>query len=59
MIVVGVNYRVGFLGFLHVSDQETNFGLVDQRNALEWVARHVHGFGGNPVGLGVLVFWGG
>lgn len=53
MIVVTFNYRVGPYGFL--SGQELlynggslNNGLKDQRKALEWVQKHIAGFGGNP-----------
>lgn len=54
--VVGVNYRLGRLGFLaHPGlSAETgyggsgNYGLMDQIAALEWVRRNIGAFGGDP-----------
>jgi para-nitrobenzyl esterase len=54
--VVGINYRLGYLGFLahpalsaadpnHVSG---NYGLLDQQAAFAWVRRNIANFGGNP-----------
>lgn len=57
VVIVNVNYRLGPLGFLsHPSlDGEDpkhpvsgNFGLMDQRLALEWVQRNAEAFGGDP-----------
>jgi para-nitrobenzyl esterase len=55
-IVVTVNYRVGIFGFLAatgLSDTSStkasgNYGLEDQRAALEWVQRNIAAFGGDP-----------
>lgn len=57
VIVVTLNYRVGPLGFLasreltvfNKSNDEPvgNYGLHDQRQALEWISRHISGFGGD------------
>mmetsp|Transcript_44651 Transcript_44651/g.74203 ORF Transcript_44651/g.74203 Transcript_44651/m.74203 type:complete len:604 (+) Transcript_44651:72-1883(+) len=50
VVVVTVNYRVGALGFL-VSIEDGllgNYGLQDQRLALEWVHANVRHFGGDP-----------
>ena len=49
MVVVGVNYRLGALGFMHIPGvTEPNLGLHDQMAALAWVAREIEAFGGDP-----------
>ena len=58
MISVGINYRVGPLGFLASRELTAfskfhgepagNYGLHDQRMALEWLSMFVAGFGGDP-----------
>jgi len=58
LVVVTINYRVGPLGFLASSALEAynksfgepvgNYGLHDQRQALEWVSNFIGGFGGDP-----------
>ena len=56
VVVVTVNYRLGALGwFSHPAIQETqtgldqssNFGTLDLIEALKWVQRNIHKFGGN------------
>jgi para-nitrobenzyl esterase len=48
-VVVGVNYRLGALGFLHLPGvAEGNMGLLDMVAALEWVRDHIAAFGGDP-----------
>lgn len=56
-IVVGVNYRLGPMGFLALPDLKSedpahpssgNYGLEDQRLALEWVKANIAAFGGDP-----------
>jgi len=55
-IVVTHNYRLGALGFMALDQlkQETstgstgNYGLFDQRAALQWVQRNIKAFGGDP-----------
>ncbi|MBN1653180.1 MAG: carboxylesterase family protein [Deltaproteobacteria bacterium] len=55
VIVVAVNYRLGVLGFLaHPALTEEgggtsgNYGIEDQRFALEWVRDNIEAFGGDP-----------
>ncbi|KAL7737527.1 hypothetical protein ACLKA6_007654 [Drosophila palustris] len=41
---------ISFVGFLSTGDRHMsgNFGLKDQRLALQWVQQHIASFGGNP-----------
>lgn len=57
VVVVSMNYRLGIFGFLaHPalrSDDPAfptagNYGIEDQRAALEWVQRNIATFGGDP-----------
>ena len=55
VIVVGINYRLGALGFLAVPDRlPGNLGLLDQISALRWVQRHIDSFGGDPERVTVI-----
>ena len=53
VIVVTINYRLGYLGFLAEAGLDAeghvagNYGLQDQQFALDWVRRNIAGFGGN------------
>ncbi|MEU0373831.1 carboxylesterase family protein [Streptomyces sp. NPDC006283] len=48
LVVVTINYRVGFEGFGHVPGAPDNRGLLDQVAALRWVRENVGAFGGDP-----------
>ena len=54
MVVVSVNYRLGVLGFMphpaFASKEHLNgnYGLEDQRFALQWVTSNIAAFGGDP-----------
>ena len=48
-VVVGVNYRLGALGFLaHPAVAPANLGLADMVAALGWVRDNIAAFGGDP-----------
>ncbi|MBT0016797.1 carboxylesterase family protein [Vibrio alginolyticus] len=51
-IAVTFNYRLGLLGSVWVDGLDNpeggNFGLGDQKHALEWVQQNIEAFGGNP-----------
>lgn len=50
VIVVSLNYRLGALGFL-VSTADGlygNYGLADQKTAIQWVKDNIIHFGGDP-----------
>ena len=46
VVVVTLNYRLGALGYLG-----GNWGIQDQRAALQWVQRNIAAFGGDPANV--------
>ncbi|KAJ6633199.1 Esterase B1 [Pseudolycoriella hygida] len=50
MVVVTINYRLGPWGFSNfdIKGYTGNMGFKDQQLALEWVAKNIKYFGGNP-----------
>jgi len=50
IIAVGIQYRVGSLGFLHLDTEDApgNAGMFDQLMAMQWVKDNIAQFGGNP-----------
>jgi para-nitrobenzyl esterase len=51
MVVVSINYRLGYLGFLYmpdIPDTTANAGLLDMVAALKWVKNNISNFGGDP-----------
>jgi carboxylesterase type B len=54
VVVVTVNYRVGFEGFGHLPGVPDNRGLHDQLAALRWVQHNIAAFGGDPATVTVF-----
>jgi len=56
IVVVTINYRLGFFGYLAYPELSRespygasgNYGLLDQIAALQWVAKNIAAFGGDP-----------
>lgn len=60
-VVVGINYRLGALGFLHLAEllgpefaDSSNLALLDQLAALRWIRHNIVAFGGDPENVTVF-----
>ncbi|KAH3811992.1 cAMP-regulated D2 protein-like [Dreissena polymorpha] len=51
VVVVTIAYRIGLLGFLYTGDGKDdangNFGINDQRLAMQWIQQNIANFGGD------------
>jgi para-nitrobenzyl esterase len=57
VIVVGIEYRLGVLGFLAdkaLGSHSGDFGLQDQQFAMKWVQQNISAFGGDPANVTIL-----
>ena len=60
VVVVGINHRLGVLGFLHLSHlgdefaDSGNVGMLDIVAALEWVRDNIAQFGGDPANVTIF-----
>ncbi|XP_022079698.1 uncharacterized protein LOC110973311 [Acanthaster planci] len=56
VIVVTFNYRLGVLGFLSTGDDSApgNYGLWDQRLAIQWVKEHIGNFSGDTENITIF-----
>ena len=62
VVFVSLNYRLGLLGFLDLSQlpdgkdysRSGNLGILDQVEALRWVKRNIAAFGGDPANVTIV-----
>ena len=54
VVVVGLNYRLGLLGFLCAPGVPTNLGLRDLLAGIAWVRANIAQFGGDPDRITVM-----
>ncbi|PXX58079.1 carboxylesterase type B [Nocardia tenerifensis] len=54
IVLVTVNYRVGYEGFGWVDDAPCNRGVLDQIAALRWVRDNIAAFGGDPDAISLI-----
>lgn len=57
IIVVTFNFRLGILGFLRPgvgTGTVTNFGIMDQVAALQWIKDNIEHFGGDPTSVTLM-----
>ncbi|MEZ5245859.1 MAG: carboxylesterase family protein [Acidimicrobiales bacterium] len=54
IVVIGVNYRLGALGFLAADGVPSNLGLRDLVAALQWIRSEAAAFGGDPTNITLM-----
>ena len=60
IILVTINYRLNFFGFMNLAEIDKNFedsgylGIKDQIAALKWIKENISNFGGNPENITVF-----
>lgn len=57
VIVVGIEYRLGVLGFLAdaaLGSHSGDYGLEDQQAAMKWVQQNISAFGGDPTNVTIM-----
>ncbi|MGV9671121.1 MULTISPECIES: carboxylesterase/lipase family protein [unclassified Gordonia (in: high G+C Gram-positive bacteria)] len=54
VVCVGINYRLGAVGFASIDGAPENRGLLDQLAALRWVRDNIAAFGGDPDNITVF-----
>jgi para-nitrobenzyl esterase len=60
VIVVTINYRLGYLGFFAQTaidgegHEDGNYGLMDQQFAMQWVQNNIANFGGDPANVTIF-----
>jgi len=59
LVVVSLGYRLGFLGFADLPELRKegtagNYGIQDQRLALQWIQQNIKAFGGDPTRVTIM-----
>jgi len=54
VVIVSINYRLGFFGFPYIPGKLANLGSLDQILALEWVHDNINLFGGDPYNVTIF-----
>ena len=56
IVMVGINYRLGPLGFFCLENDAApgNLGMHDQVAAMKWVKNHIVNFGGDPANVTLM-----
>jgi para-nitrobenzyl esterase len=54
IVVASINYRLNALGFSELPGIESNIGMLDQIEALKWINKNIHHFGGDPKNITIF-----